>query len=367
MNKAFFINGGAGRVLCSIPALEHHAKTNKDFVIVAESWGDLYLTSPILRERAFPMHHKNLFEDYLKDKEIISPEPYRLNAYFNQKANLIQAFDMLINGLDEVPETKELKLELPKDTQILGYNLVSEVKEKLKKDKVIVFQPFGSTVKTEGKFITDSSGRSFEMKNVYSIIEELKKDYGVILMSSVEIPGWEDLGVAKPSGTGLLEWCGIINAADYFLGCDSVGQHMAHGLNKPATVVIGSTYPENISYPGNKNFKIIDLGNEKRKYTPIRMTFDQCIDLNNESLMVIENDNQIKDLKKSIVNKIGASKKVSKPAFNNGSSNVKGAKMPPQTSFPSGGGAVDTLLSGSKKSTKKTTIDKVLELDKAKN
>ena len=36
MNKAFFINGGAGRVLCSIPALERYAETHDDFVIVSE-------------------------------------------------------------------------------------------------------------------------------------------------------------------------------------------------------------------------------------------------------------------------------------------------------------------------------------------
>lgn len=367
MNKAFFINGGAGRVLCSIPALEYHAKNNDDFVIVAESWGELYMCSPVLRDRAFPMHHKNLFEDYLKDKEIISPEPYRLNAYFNQKANLIQAFDMLINDLDEVPETKELKLEVPKETQVVGHNITREVREKLKKDKVVVFQPFGSTIKVEGNFIIDTSGRSFEMANVYSIIEELKKDYGVILMSSIDIPGWEKLGVAKPQDAGLLDWIGIINSADYFLGCDSVGQHIAHGLNKPATVVIGSTYPENISYPGNKNFKIVDLGQEKRRYSPIRMCFDHCNDLNNESLMVIESETVVKDLKKSIVNKIGTSKKETNSAPSNGSKNgYRGAKLPPQTSFSNG--AVDNLLASTKKkTTKKTAIDKVLELDKTKN
>ena len=69
----------------------------------------LYAMSLSFGEKSFPIHHKGLFKDYLRDKEIVSPEPYRLNAYFNQKANLIQAFDMLINGLDEVPETKELK------------------------------------------------------------------------------------------------------------------------------------------------------------------------------------------------------------------------------------------------------------------
>lgn len=366
MNKAFFINGGAGRILCSIPALEHHAKVNDDFIIVAESWGDLYLTSPILRDRAFPMHHKNLFEDYLKDKEIISPEPYRLNAYFNQKANLIQAFDMLINDLKEVPETKNLKLELPKETQVVGHNITGEVREKLGKDKVVVFQPFGSTVKVEGNFIIDTSGRSFEIANVYSIIEELKKDYGVILMSSIDIPGWDQLGVAKPQNVGLLEWTGIINSADYFIGCDSVGQHMAHGLNKPATVVIGSTYPENISYPGNKNFKIIDLGYEKRRYTPIRISFDQCTDLHNESLMIINSDKQIKDLKQSISNKIGISKKEKNNTLLSKSSQYTGTSNPTiMNGRSSKESAVDTLLTGTKKKTvKKTAIDKVLELDK---
>ena len=42
-SKAFFINGGAGRVLCSIPALERYAEDSgdKDFVIVCESGMDL--------------------------------------------------------------------------------------------------------------------------------------------------------------------------------------------------------------------------------------------------------------------------------------------------------------------------------------
>ena len=65
MNKAFFINGGAGRVLCSIPALERYAETHDDFVIVSESWSELYLNSKVLREKVFPLGHKDLFENYL--------------------------------------------------------------------------------------------------------------------------------------------------------------------------------------------------------------------------------------------------------------------------------------------------------------
>ena len=64
-------------------------------------------------------------------------------------------------------------------------------------------------------------------------------------MTTIEIPGWQGMGVACPQGLGLNGWMGVINSADYFLGCDSIGQHMAYALKKPSTVVIGSTFPEN--------------------------------------------------------------------------------------------------------------------------
>ena len=307
MNKAFFINGGSGRVLCSMPALERYAEKNKDFVIVAESWGELYLANKKLRDHVYFPMNKGLFEDRLRDKKIISPEPYRVNQYFNQKCNLIQAFDIEINELDKVRDTGEIKLDLSKEEQIIGYNLVNEVRTTLQKDKIVVFQPFGQSSKKEGDFIYDTTGRSFEVSNVYQVIDELKKNYGVILMSEIEIPGWENQGIAHPKGVDLNKWLGVINAADYFLGCDSVGQHMAHAVGKPATVVIGSTYPENISYPDNKNFTIIDNGKEKRRYSPIRLTMDIFTDRNNEDLMVLKPD-AVNNIVKSIKDKIGVSK-----------------------------------------------------------
>jgi len=357
MNKAFFINGGAGRVLCSIPALEKYAETHDDFVIVAEAWGEFYACSKILRDKAFPIFHKNLFEDYLKDKEIVTPEPYRLNAYFNQKCNMIQAFDIIINELTDIPKTKEIKIELNKQEQITGHNIVNEVRENLKKDKVVVFQPFGSTVKVEGNFIFDSSGRSFELTNIYAIIEELKKNYGIIIMSQVPVPGWENLGVAMPQNVSLTQWAGIINAADYFLGCDSVGQHVSHALNKPTTVVIGSTYPENISYPNEKSFTIIDNAKDKRKYSPIRMTFDECCDRHNEELMVINNDT-IKQIAKSIKDKIGVSKTTNETLKLNGVTNNNQSAMMPGMNFNG---------FQKPKSTSKKPIDAILELNDIKS
>ena len=48
-SKAFFVNGGAGRVICSIPALERYAEDSgdKDFIIVCESGMDFYRGHPV--------------------------------------------------------------------------------------------------------------------------------------------------------------------------------------------------------------------------------------------------------------------------------------------------------------------------------
>ena len=77
-NKAFFINGGAGRVITSIPALELFEKENpdNDFIIVCEGGTDFYKGHPQLHKRAYDVWHKNLFEDKLKDMDLVSPEPY---------------------------------------------------------------------------------------------------------------------------------------------------------------------------------------------------------------------------------------------------------------------------------------------------
>lgn len=296
MKKAFFINGGAGRVLCSIPALEYYKENvDPDVVIVAEAWVELFLSTS-LRSNVWPAGAKNLF-NVLKDKEIISPEPYRLNAYFNQRVNLIQAFDMLINGVDESIESKPINLDVGKNDQIYGYNLVNQVRAQFKKEKVIVFQPFGSGAHMEGNFIWDSSGRSFELKDVFRTVEELSKKYAVIMMSQIKIPTEKPMGAAVPDNASLLQWMGIINAADYFVGCDSMGQHYAHALGKPATVVIGATFPENISYPGNKDFTIIDNAKETRTYTPYRITGDPGSERANEDNMILSDENFNKIIK----------------------------------------------------------------------
>jgi len=312
-STAFFINGGAGRVIQSIPAFELYEKENPDdnFIIVCEGGMDFYKGHPTLHKRAYDVWHKNLFEDYIKDRNCVSPEPYRVWEYYNQKASLAQAFDIAINnkGLRDLSYGK---VYLNKQEIVQAYNVVQEVKAKTGFDKVLVFQPFGRSVQNMGEFIIDPTSRSFHLNDVVEICNNIKKEYAVILMSEFPITLDDSENskypVAMPQIPDARIWAGIIEIADHFLGCDSLGQHLAKALTKTATVVTGSTFPINISYPGDPDFDIIDLGDGKRTYSPIRTTMEDWQDRLNDEVMEMT-DEQKKDLINTLKKRLGKSTK----------------------------------------------------------
>jgi hypothetical protein len=311
-SKAFFMNGGAGRVICSIPAFEKYAETHDDFIIVCEGGTDFYKGHPVLHNKVFDSWHKGLFETEIKHRDCVSLEPYRLWEYYNQKCSLSQAFDILINGVEEPRDLPKPTIVLNKTELLSGFNAVEEVKAVTGKDKILVVQPFGRSVEQIGNdFIADPSSRSFSLSSIVDIINELKRDYGVIIMSEIHFPleKDEDKGkykVARPQIADMRLWTSIINASDHFLGCDSMGQHIARAFDKTATVVLGSTYPENISYPECKDFDIIDVAKDKRRYSPIRISIDDEIDRYNDEAMEM-NKEQIAQVISSVRKRMGKS------------------------------------------------------------
>lgn len=312
-STAFFINGGAGRVICSLPAFEMYEKENPndDFVIVCEGGMDFYKGHPTLHNRAYEVNHKGLFEQFLKDRNCITPEPYRIWEYYNQKCSLIQAFDIEINnkGVRDLPSPK---IYIDKLEMVQGANVVEEIKKVTGFDKAVVIQPFGRSVETVGEFIIDKTSRSFQLNNVIDIIDALKKEYAVIIMSEVPLKLMDnDAGkypVGQPQIPNIRVWAGVIQVADHFIGCDSVGQHIVKGLGKTGTVITGSTYPVNISYPNDPDFDIIDIGEGKRVYSPIRLAMDEERDrLNDETMEMSEK--QLKEVLDSVRKRIGKSNK----------------------------------------------------------
>ena len=292
-SKAFFINGGAGRVLCSIPAFERYAEDSgdKDFIIVCEAGMDFYRGHPVLQKHAYEVWHKGLFDEHLKDKDLVTPEPYRINEYFNQQCSMAQAFDIEINGLETARELSQPSIKLNKMETITGFQTIQEIKAGVNKEKAIIIQPFGRSVQKMGEYLIDSTSRSFEVQNLMTIIGKLREKYAVIVMTEFPLPIPQNEGhpVAVPREPNLRLWAAMINSCDHFLGCDSIGQHMAKALGKTATVVIGSTIPINITYLDDDNFDVLDMGAEKgRTYSPIRVSFDDEKDRQNDEVMMLD-------------------------------------------------------------------------------
>ena len=201
-------------------------------------------------------------------------------------------------------------------------------------------------------------------------------------MSQIDIPSWQEMGIAMPRNMNLMGWAGVINAADYFLGCDSVGQHLSVATQSKGTVVLGATYPENVSYSNVQYHTIIDLGNgessHKRNYSPIRLTMDECVDRNNEDCMIVDSSD-LERIIDSVTKSIGVGKKLT-------STNSLSVQPPniPDKSFEtpkipkitkSGQSITKKLLTTSKKTSgfdtsktsKKKTIDELVEMELNKN
>ena len=292
----FYLDGGAGRVLCSIPALEYYAMSNYDFHIITGYKREFFNHNTILEKYTHHFDDPGLFDNIIKGGEIIKLEPYFRTEYYNQECSLTQAFDLEINGdycignkAPSIYFSSVENIDFEKNIQIIKEN--NNAKDK----PVLVFQPFGQAAQVFDDGIFDYTNRSFDMKNILDLVQLLRKDYLIIWMGQLRLNiSNHDNPIQYVDGMSLREWAGYIKYADYFLGCDSVGQHLAKAVKTKATVVIGSTYPINISYPNDDNFTIFDLGYERRVYEPIRITFDKEKSEVNKGIMKM--DDKIVDL-----------------------------------------------------------------------
>ena len=283
------IDGGAGRVIASIPALEYYVKSypNENVKIFVYGWDSLLWSNKLLQPLTFNSNDKGTFNNHIKSADvIISPEPYRLPAYINQNVSLSEAFDIIING-------KNNNLEHPKlyfsQSEILNaQRMVFDIKKNHNKSKLIVIQPFGSTARyeniAENDYIIDDSARSMNLEMYSKIIKQLSNNCAFVLFADQKFHFKEDNFTFKLNGD-LRTYASIISQCDYFIGCDSVGQHIARAFDKPGTVVFGSTFPENVSYPDW--FQIIDKNKETRTYSPLRLldTDSHLADRMNEDAM----------------------------------------------------------------------------------
>lgn len=306
MKKIFYIDGGAGRVIAAIPALlkYHRLNPNADWNIVIPAWDGLLWSIPELQDRTYGADTKGLWDNIVsKADEIITPEPYRVPGYFRQELSLAEAFDREINQTTDHSDLDAPKLMFNKAEEKWAVNTVADVKQQQQKNKTLIVQPFGRGATLDRADVVDSASRSLSPDAYISLVKKLSASYNLIFFGEPQFQIVTDTYTAKlPATTDLRMWAAIIECVDYFLGVDSVGQHMARAVGTPGTVIFGSTFPINTSYPDY--FQIIEKQGQK-KYSPIRITgLDSVLaDRYNDRMMDFD-ETEIVDMYNKIVKDI---------------------------------------------------------------
>lgn len=303
MSTIIYIDGGAGRVIAAIPALLkfHRLNPNKEWYILIPAWDPLLWSIPELQDRTFGVDTKGIWDTIIsKADKILSPEPYRVPAYFKQEIGLVEAFDREINNTTDHSDLGVPKLIFSKAEEKWAVNTVADIKQQQQKSKTIVIQPFGRGATLDRADVVDVASRSLSADAYIELTKKLSQRYNMVFFGEQQFQIVTDTFTIKlPPNTDLRMWAALIDACDYFVGVDSVGQHMARATNTPGTVIFGSTFPINTSYPDW--FQIIEKEGAKR-YSPIRILGleSSLADRQNDRLMDFE-ENEITEIYNKIV------------------------------------------------------------------
>lgn len=270
MKHSVFIDGGAGRVITAIPALVKFVRKyqNDEVRIFVCGWDSLFWNHPVLQKHVFPIQNKGNW-DYIKDSKRWFPEPYHNQYFIDGTCHLIHAFQMELGVIEEEGSMKpDLYVWSQERSKLLP--MIQKTKQDSGGKPIVVFQPYGSGMKVEGLKPIDSSNRSIDVDAYLEIVRDLSRDHCIIFMGSKELEHPGDTYTIKVSNMNpdLRFWMTLIEQADYFIGVDSLGQHIAYTFDIPSTVVMGSTREQNVSYP---NFNLIRKPNRLPEYAPLRI------------------------------------------------------------------------------------------------
>ena len=308
-NTTFIITGGAGRVVCAIPALEKYARLNPDddFNIVVHGWEALFWSHPTLQNRTIGAHQKNTFDTLIRHTQVRIPEPYQVYGFYNQQLHISEAFDKEINNTDEHSDLNYNCLHLSEIEKEGAKELIEKYKSEKKKKRAVVFQPYGSGVDIVNKKPIDRSNRSLPQEHTLRLIQEMSKSAVVLNASHPSHRSRSDtLSVQfdDPNTNYFRRLMGLIYHCDYYVGVCSVGQHIARAFNKPGLILMGATHESNYSYPDH--FDIYRKSDRTPVYSPWRLSeVDiEFADRSNDGIMNFT-DAEMKDIVSIIQKNLG--------------------------------------------------------------
>jgi hypothetical protein len=188
MTTIITLDGGFGRIITAIPALLKYFKNHPDeeWYIMIPGWDFIAWGIPELQERTFNPDARGSFDLFWKADQVLSPEPYRVPAYYRNEISLREAFDVEINDSTDHSDLPPMQLNISFQEKRRAYEIIEEARNKHKKSKTIVLQPYGSTATPHASGIFDDSLRSIPEPMLNYFVKELSKDYNLIFMGAKE-------------------------------------------------------------------------------------------------------------------------------------------------------------------------------------
>ena len=237
------------RVVASTGAITELAKRwIYDKVIVATSRPLVFWWNPYVEVRW--LDDRNLYCDCIRWNDYKVLEPYDEPSFFNDWENWLPIF------------ARQLWLDWEYDP-VLFLTEQEKCDNRLEWNRVLLFQPFGSTMNING---WDKSYRSIRVEDAQYIANELANK------------GWTVYNVIKPNSQPTLNNTITLDTPDLrfvltlcarypVLWCDSSLHHIAKWLWKKAVVVWHSTDAWRFWYKSNTNLK----EKEMVEYVPLRL------------------------------------------------------------------------------------------------
>ena len=244
--KTLFVipSGGAGKILSSVPAFLKYARsTTEDFYIQIPGWKEFIWGYKELEERTYQATDPFLFDTvYSKVDQVIAVDPYNVPDFYMERIHVTEAFDRIINPGNDTPLDFNIPVLQNEDRFAKLY-----LQKNKSKPRTVVIQPWGSTMsEMDGEWL-DETLRSIPVNFYDEIVKGLEEHCDIFFMGGEDFHRGNTI-LDREYNLNLRCWTEIIRRADYFIGCDSVGQHIAKFVGTPASVLFAGTNSLSFGY-----------------------------------------------------------------------------------------------------------------------
>lgn len=256
MNKIIHVDGGIGRVIASIPALEALVQV-EPFTHILTPYPELFYNSPMIKQaNLVPNNISNwaFWENYVEYGNYIKPEPYHNHLFYNGHLDLGHAFyrillDTYIGEEDGVPGWKDLwtgpNLYLSDNEKVTAKAIRANALKAKNANKLVVMQAFGSQAKLEGSQVVDHSGRSLSTSQTEYILNKLAP-HKIAVIFRGHLTMNHPIVQVEAEGVRTSVMCASV--ADAVVSVDTATLHFGAALRKPLVQLFGPTSAKQYGY-----------------------------------------------------------------------------------------------------------------------